>query len=200
MSSSDNREQENPHVWGSSRLTAQYRSIGTELLSYEHATSRRYGFRSFSAFTSFREGVSFVPLAVLESYLEDLLDLDITESTLFIERTGHSLRAAHLSLVGLLGAVVTGLYGASSGASLVLSLGITIALALPFAVMWHFAPREGLARRVGFAQILSHEIARRRGHEDQGGRGPGIGASLVLRELLPGRSTGSARTAFRMMH
>ena len=57
------------------KLVSDYRTIGTELLRYESGT-RSYGYQSFSAFTGFREGVAFVSVEVLESYLEDLLDID----------------------------------------------------------------------------------------------------------------------------
>lgn len=179
-----------PHPYARSpRLLGDYRTIGAELLCYEGGT-RGYGGRSFTAFTAFREGVAFVHVSVLESYLEDLLDLDITEETLFIRRTGFRPRSTHGAFIGLLGALALGLYAASGGASLPLSFGLTVALALPFAVMWHFAPRDGLARRVGFAQIISHEIARRRGGGDTRTTSP----VALLETLVAHRNPSSART------
>jgi len=179
-----------PHPYARSpRLLADYRTIGAELIRYESGT-RAYGGRSFTAFTAFREGVAFVHLSILESYLEDLLDLDISEDTLFIKRTGFRLRSTHGAFVGLLGALALGLYAASGGASLILSFGLTVAIACPFAVMWHFAPRDGLARRVGFAQIVSHEIARRRG----GGDTRTLSPVALLETLVAHRNPSSART------
>jgi len=182
------------HPYGrSAKLVGDYRTIGTELLRYEAGT-RSYGYQSFSAFTGFREGVSFIGVEVLESYLEDLLDLDISDDALFIRLKGFRVRSTHWALVGLIGAVTVGLYAASSGASLPLSLGLTVALAFPFAIVWHFAPRDGLTRRVGFAQILSHEIARRRGGED--GRPKTLTPAALLEKLVAHRNPSSARVGF----
>lgn len=180
-----------PHPYArSARLVADYRAIGTELLSYESGT-RSYGYQSFSAFTGFREGLAFIQVEVLESYLEDLLDLEISEDALFIRISGFRVRSAHWALVGLLGALTIGLYAASRGASLPLSFGLTVALALPFAVLWHFAPRDGLARRVGFAQLLSHEISRRRGGD--GDQPRSLSPSALLEKLVAHRNPSSAR-------
>ena len=167
-----------------------YRTIGLELMRYESGTSA-YGYQSFSAFTHFREGVSFIQVEVLESYLEDLLDLEITEDTLFIRLAGFRVRSIHWSLAGLLGALTIGLYAASRGASLPLSFGLTVALALPFAAMWHFAPRDGLARRLGFAQLLSHEIARRRGGDSE--RPTTLSPVALLEKLVAHRNPSAAR-------
>jgi hypothetical protein len=177
----------------SGKLVGEYRVIGAELLRYESGT-RSYGYQSFSAFSGFREGVAFLSVEVLESYLEDLLDIDISDDALFIRLKGFRVRSTHWALAGLLGAVTVGLYAASGGASLLLSLGVTITLAFPFAIVWHFAPRDGLTRRVGFAQILSHEIARRRGGDD--GRPKTLTPSALLEKLVAHRNPSSARVGF----
>jgi hypothetical protein len=175
------------------RLMNDYRTIGGELLRYESST-RGYGHQAFAAFTRFREGVAFVAVEVLESYLEDLLDIDVSDDALFIKLQGFRVRSIHWALVGLLGAVTVGLYAASTGASLPLSLGVTVALAFPFAIVWHFAPRDGLTRRVGFAQILSHEIARRRGGDD--GRPKTLSPAALLEKLVAHRNPSSARIRY----
>ncbi len=186
-----------PHPFGGcNRLMNQYSCIGQELLHYE-LSARRYGYGSFSAFSHFREGVAFVPLEVLESYLEDLLDLEITEAHLGIVRETQPLNWTAVSLVGLCGAIGLGLFAASTGASLLASFALTVALACPFAVLWHFAPRGGATRRMAFAQIVSHEVARRRG-SDKGPREPAQ-PSFPFGELLAQKTPGSARSAAAML-
>lgn len=183
---------------GCNRLLSQYACIGEELLKYE-VNARRYGYGSFSAFTHFREGVAFVPLEVLESYLEDLLDLEIPESRLCIERESPNFKWTAVSLLGLSGAIGLGLYAASTGASLFASFALTVALALPFAVLWHFSPRSGVTRRMGFAQIVSHEVSRRRG-SDKGPREPAE-PQFAFPEFLVQKTPGSARAAaFSAIH
>lgn len=181
----------------SGKLVSDYRTIGTELLRYESGT-RSYGYQSFSAFTGFREGVAFIAVEVLESYLEDLLDIDISDDALFIRMRGFRVRSTHWALAGLLGAVTVGLYAATTGASLPLSLAVTVALAFPFAIVWHFAPRDGLTRRVGFAQILSHEISRRRGGDE--GRPKTLSPAALLEKLVAHRNPSSARVSFERSH
>lgn len=149
---------------GCNRLLSQYKVIGTELLRYEEQ-AYQYGYSLSPDYSEFRQGVSYIPVETMESYLEDLLDLEVSTERLFIFREPR-LHASFLSLGGLLFAICTGLYAASSGASLILAFGLTVCLALPFAVLWHYTPREGLMRRVYFAQVLSHEISRRRGDRD----------------------------------
>lgn len=183
---------ENHPFGGCNRLLSQYACVGGELLKYE-ASTRRYGYGSFSAFSHFREGVSFVPLEVLESYLEDLLDLDVPEDRLCINREGPTLKWTLLALFGLCGSLSLGLYAASTGASLMSSFTLTIALAAPFAVLWHYAPRGGVTRRMGFAQVVSHEVSRRRG-SDKGPREPAT-PQFAFGELLAQKNPGSARSA-----
>ncbi|MBN8547745.1 MAG: hypothetical protein J0M12_00370 [Deltaproteobacteria bacterium] len=188
-----------PHPFGGcNRLLSQYSCIGSELLKYE-ASTRRYGRGSFSAFSHFREGVSFVSVEVLESYLEDLLDLDVSEDRLFIKRESPNLKWMFVSLLGLSGATSLGLYAASTGASLFASFALTAALALPFAVLWNYAPRGGVTRRIGFAQIVSHEVSRRRG-SDKGPRQP-ANPQFAFTDFIAQKSPGSARSAaFTIFH
>lgn len=183
---------------GCNRLLGQYACIGQELLKYE-ASARRYGYGSFSAFSHFREGVAFVTLEVLESYLEDLLDLEVDEDRLFITRETPAFQWIAVSLVGLCGSMALGLYAASTGASLFASFTLTVALAFPFAVLWHFAPRGGVTRRMAFAQIVSHEVARRRG-SDKGPRESATESRFMFSELIAQKSPGSARSAAMVIY
>ena len=179
-------------------LGHQYRIIGAELLRYEknHNSSRS---SSLELFDEFKVGVSFVPVEVLESYLEDLLDLAVSEESLWIRRDFFRYKSLVIASFGLLLAIFSGLYAATFGASLMLSLALTVVLAIPFALLWQFYPREGLARRIGFAQIVSHEIARRRGSTTTGDAQPIQQSTGILRDILSPRVPRGARgTAFRV--
>ena len=177
---------------GCNRLLNDYRTLGRELLCYERG-NRLYGYRSFTAFSAFREGVAFVPVEVLESYLEDLLDLDIGEDRLFIQREGRSLRMPAICLFGLAAALAVGLGAAKTGASEMISLAIAVLLAVPFALLWHFYPKTAVTRRVLFARVLSQEIARRRGRDKDGQ----VGAGFVFERLLSKKGAGSMQGAAR---
>jgi hypothetical protein len=147
---------------GCNRLLTQYRTIGRELLRTE---GNRLQYRCDTARIAqeFREGVCFVGLEVLESYLEDLLDREVSEESLFIARKGWTGALIWIALAGILCAVAAGLCYGSSGASLVESSSVTLALSLPFVVLWQVSPYSGLVRRLSFARTVSHEISRRRG-------------------------------------
>lgn len=177
---------------GCNKLLSQYATIGTALQKYEHSMRRLGALRS-SAFIQFREGVSFVSVEVLESYLEDLLDLDVDESKLFIESKATGLRWVVVAALGLCAAIATGLLATSRGSSLLVSFGLTLCLAFPFGLLWHFAPRDAAARRMSFAQVLSHEVSRRRGTD----KGPGadVRSGFLFSELLVQKNPGSARSA-----
>jgi hypothetical protein len=154
---------------GSSQLRHHYRIIGAALLKFEADTSD-YNYRSFEPACALRENLAFLPVEVIESYLESLLDPEVSESELFIGRTAGGWASALVSLAGLMGAIGLGLYAATSGASLMLSFALTVCLAVPFAVLWHYYPKGHLARRMSFARVLSEEIARRRGRDGKLGR------------------------------
>lgn len=150
---------------GCPRLRSQYQTIASELTDVEKKCGR-FAPVTPSSIKAFRKGTVLIPVEVLESYLEDLLNLQVSEPDLFIEPDRLGNRILHFSIVGLVFSAVCGVYAASSGASFLLSLALTICLASPFAVLWHFSPRETTMRRLRFAQILSREISRRRGGRD----------------------------------
>ncbi len=158
MSSTDKKHCDVHPFGGCNRLLGHYQTVGQELLRIE--TQGGIG--------SFREGVAFVPVEVLESYLEDLLDLGVKEETLFITREFEWFRSRQVLGVGLVAALSTGLYAASTGASLPVSFGLSALFSFPFGVLFHGAPKSGLVRRMSFAQILSGEISRRRGRDRDG--------------------------------
>ncbi len=161
---------------GCERLRNQYRMIGDALCEYEQQAP---SFRSPSKETlrSFQQALVFVPVEVLESYCEDLLNLEIRQERLFIGPKTVSSNGWIVSIIGSLGALAIGLYAASRGSSLFVSFGLTVLLALPFAVLWHLATRNGSLRRFQFAQIVSQEIERRKG--GKGGMSVAQGSGLI---------------------
>lgn len=194
---SDNSDKVIHPFGGCNRLAQSYELIGQELLKYDMAL---YRYNTAGQYPDFRTGVASVQVEVLESYLEDLLDLDVPEQKLSIVRRHPHYIYHWLSLSGLLGSVGTGLYAVSTGASLVLSFGITVVLSLPFGVLWHFAPRGGLVRRLAFAQIVSHEISRRRGtdrNDDTDSGGATVLTSLLTQSSKTSRLQGAARSLLR---
>lgn len=155
MTAAPKNQTEKHPFGGCNRLLSHYQTVGIELLRIE----------SRGGIGSFREGVAFVPVEVLESYLEDLLDLGVKEETLFISRDFQWFRSRHVLAAGLFAALGTGLYAASTGASLPVSFCLSALLSIPCAILFHGAPKIGLVRRMSFAQILSGEISRRRGRD-----------------------------------
>ena len=184
-----------PHVI-SGGLGAQYRSIGRELLILESAKSM-YRSPTQAEIDAFRQGVSFVGIQVLESYLDDLLDLEISDETLSIKKDSSSWSSIYIPLTGILLAFATGLYSRELGATLPLSFSLTISMAMPFLALFYYSPKVGLSRRIYFAQTISNEVSRRRG-EDESGRSSTRDTNR-LRALLGSRSSqtplsGAART------
>lgn len=155
---------EQTHLFGGcNKLLNQYKSIGSELLKFEgHVAS--YAYTSRVAQQEFREGIAFVPLEVLESYLEDLLDLEVPEEKLFIRRESFNIPPVYVAFAGLLLAMGLGIYAASAGASFFFSFALTASLSFPFAYMWQ-STRSSVGRRMRFAQVLSQEVSRRRGRD-----------------------------------
>lgn len=187
MSSNQNHSEKVIHPFGGcNRLLSQYHTIGHELLLTE-------GRRGDS---EFREGVSFVSVEVLDSYLEDLLNPEVRDDMLFIVREKTWTGSILIPLLGLLFALGGGLYAASIGKSLPFSFALTLGVAFPFALVLQLFPRQGLMRRMRFAQILSSEISRRRGGDKNIERWPSTTRLLfgdVLRSTKPGSAQGAAR-------
>lgn len=167
---------------GCERLLAQYRNIGAELLTIEAEPKESVE----ATAEKFRFAVAYIPVQVLEAYLEDLLDLDVGESTLFIRPPTSCANMKWFFLSGLLfGACAVGAW------YLVVELhaGVAIGFALSFLVapvgLLLVRPYWSLMRRLRFAQVLSREIARRRGTDpDHRGRT----ATLIISEFLAGAS------------
>ncbi len=188
---------------GCNRLLEHYRQIGKSLLDYEVRISgslmpgRRYN-------REFGQAVVFVPVEVLESYLDDLLDVEVQDESLFIKKPRPAKRALLLAAVGLCTLVASFYAGREGGSfvSLTVLLAITVFAGMGGAL--YFLPRLKILRRFSFATLLSGEIARRRGH-DKTNVG-GFATRLLMRDLWTRGEQGStlpphpARSAVRYYH
>lgn len=189
--SDKNTESVERHPFGGcNRLLNHFQVIGAALLEYESSRSDR-------SERDFGVAVAFVPIEVLESYLEDLLSLDVSIDRLYLSYEEPSLLSLCFAIAGMIFSVGLGIFAASTGASLFLSLALTICLAFPFAALWHFAPRAGIMRRMRLAQVLSRHISHRRGGDSD--EGPGSG-SLFLSSLLTAKRSGSTQGAARSLY
>ena len=150
-----------------SSFSQHYKIIGHELSSFDRVS--RYSYDLLPAFTEFREGVAFVPVEVFESYLEDLLDSNKSCQQLSIDDGGCLRRRLALPLIGLAFVIACGIHFAGQGVSIPAALSITLISAVPFGALLHLAVTHDSRRRMKFAQVISREIARRRG-EDRDGR------------------------------
>ena len=164
------------------QLLENYRLIGRELICVE----------SSGTVASFREGIASVPLEDLESFLEDLLDLSVQEEVLGIQRDRPWFYSLKVLSFGILGAVAGGLYCVSVGASVLSSFSLTLILGAPFGSILYLTPRIGLMRRMRFARIVSSEVNRRRG-KDENNRNPLFLFSDVLK-TSKNPAAGTART------
>jgi len=177
-------------------LSAHYEMIGRALVNWEKSRAS-HGQSEAVLCETFREEVVFVPVEVLESYLEDLLATEVSESSLYIKRSqlgfgpkkfcSNRLWPKVCAGLGVLVAMTIGLFAASIGASLVYSMAVTLICSLPFVSLWYFAPQATLTRRMTFAQVVSHEIARRRGVDDDRPMRPAF-AGEILDLLRSGRA------------
>ncbi len=157
-----NRENGGTADWGSRLLIRHYQIIGMALVAFEEERESLLS-KAEKCQKTFREGVAFVPVEILESYLDDLMDLSIEEEKLFLDPGRHHVvrllwRSAFLAvgssiLVMLLGNSV---YAASCIALLAASLY------LPF---WQRA-RGQVVRRLQLSRVVSREVNRRRGRDD----------------------------------
>ena len=144
---------------GCNRLMSQYQTIGAALLCYEESYSSRFmpngrGRRDFSV------SVSFVPVEVLEAYLDDLLDISVTDESLFIRRTTSVVRRVIGATVAT--AVAIGLVEAWTHSSVMPAMLLTMC-GIAFLCAAFALPRMKVVRRFSFATLVSREIAGRRG-------------------------------------
>ena len=114
----------------------------------------------------FRHQVAFVPTEALESYLDDLLDTTVSDAILCIARR-FTLSTAQATLAGISLCAIplaAGLAVTANGGGFVAALLVTGILACPASyLLSKFFTERSLSRRMRFAQVVSGEIARRRG-------------------------------------
>lgn len=146
---------------GCNRLLTHYQTIGGVLLKLEELHIR-YSYGSSRVSKEFRQAVCFVPVEVLESYLEDLLDLESSEESLFIKRQVYKTQLKILLLCLL---SVAAFYFMSPNFGLIGKTVGYLLLSLPLIVLWSMTPYGALARRIRFGRLLSQEISRRRGDD-----------------------------------
>ena len=150
---------------GCNRLLEQYQQIGAALLAYERRACgalipvNRYA-------SDFRYAVSFVPVEVLESYLDDLLDLGVTDESLFIKKPSVSRPALALLAISLV--TVCYVFSIGHASSPVYAFPALLIGAFMAGIIGalYFLPRTKVLRRFSFATIVSREIASRRGHDE----------------------------------
>jgi len=134
----------------SERLIECYAMVGCSLLEYEKSQSGLGSVLDLShastpfpipidiktffkrSLRNFEQGVSFVPIEILVAYLEDLLDLEVSDETLHIAIPKSKFNSIWISLIGLVCSIIAGLYLVSLGAPLIFSFGVTVLLAFPF--------------------------------------------------------------------
>lgn len=163
LAKSDNTCELHP-FGGCNRLLEQYRQIGDALLAYEHVLGGSL-LPAQRVVRQFSVGVSMVPVEVLESYLDDLLDLEVSDESLFIRKSRPAKRAialAMIAFIALCGAFFI-LEGELTRAFLPASLLVTFLAGIGSAM--YFLPRTQRLRRFSFATVVSREVAYRRGHD-----------------------------------
>jgi len=147
---------------GCLRLDGQYRIIGLGLSAIEEQHGR-FGRVTRESQEQFHTTVAFLPVEVLESYLEDLLEVGTSSEQLYLKRDSVGRWLGISAFLGLAGALVAGLWNAASGASLLLSFLLSVLIASPFAIVWHLSSKESYLRRLRLARVVSQEISSRRG-------------------------------------
>ena len=164
-------------------LERQYSIIGQELLDLETrgCIGEWLGNDRFDmAVLSFREAVVFVSVEVLEAYLEDLLNVKVSEKHLCIKRAPlwrglYSVAAVVLFFCSIV--IAYSWWDATpTSRPFLLAGGITLVTL----VLWLYYPRVTLARRIAFARLVSYEVCRRRGRKPEAT----IGRSDFLESLI----------------
>lgn len=171
-------------------MDSQYILIGQALQAYDQRCFVE-GVAEQPSFTALREDLVFVQLEILESYLEDLLNLKVNDEHLHIRIVCPSWKLRTYEFAIVCFAVLLGAIASLSGAAQFTSYALTVLAATPLLALYYFAPRSA-RRRMRFARLLSKEISRRRGHDDSG-TGTGISLSDFFIKGSAPRVQGTAR-------
>lgn len=143
-------------------LKSSYQIIGLALLELEKfAALNRYFIHESPR--ALQVDLALISNEVIESYIEDLLDFEISDERLYIFRKNIDRVYSLSALLGLLISLAIGLKLAQSGVSLVLSLSAVLLITLPCGMVWHLAPKLAPNRRLYFAKLLELEMERRIG-------------------------------------
>ncbi len=147
---------------GCNKLLEQYRMIGRGLLAYESGSCATL-IPSARSLRDFSAAVSFVPVEVLETYLDDLLDLGVSDESLFVKKSKPCWRGRSfltILMVALAGAIFVW-HGDLTAALLPALLAVTFLAGIGSTL--YFLPRTKAIRRFSFATLVSQEIGQRRG-------------------------------------
>lgn len=163
MNLAHSSESQSLHPFGGcNKLLEQYRMIGHGLLAYESGACAAL-IPSARSLRDFSAAVSFVPVEVLETYLDDLLDLGVSDESLFIKKSKACWRGR--LFLGVLAVAIAGAvsvwHGDLAAAFMPALLAITFLSGI--ASTLYFLPRTKAIRRFSFATVVSREIGQRRG-------------------------------------
>jgi hypothetical protein len=178
---------------GRDALAGQYLTVGAALshLEMQNAFARS---PSETLVKDFQHDVAFVPTEVLESYLEDLLNLQVEDGTLHIKSPARFTMGTMVPFLGLLLSLGLGVYLAAHDLSFVFACLATILASLPFIALLRFMPSSRTTRRMLFARVVSREVTRRRGRSDDDPEGEGFRIVPFLFGKRSGYFQGAARS------
>jgi hypothetical protein len=155
---------------GCTRLLDHYRQVGASLLAFEDRVCGTFG-SSKAHVRSFAVEVSFVPVEVLEAFLDDVLDLGVSDESLFIKKSKPATRAVALLGICFGATALVASRGPSEALASCLPLLLLVVFLAGLGSAMYFIPRAKVFRRFNFATVLSREISNRRGSDrnDMGG-------------------------------
>jgi hypothetical protein len=165
LSPEDGRSFE-PTFGGCKQTVDYYRMVGAALLRYEQRAGELFVpsfVPSQKLQAEFSTDVAFVRVEVLESFLDDLLDLKTSDESLFVRRSRPSWRAFALLAVLCGGLIGSWAFAPVDGLGLLLPASLFGVFVAGAASVFYFVPRARVFRRFVLAKVLSQEIARRRG-------------------------------------
>lgn len=147
-------------------LQHSYSTIGAALTAYDYNCFCNKQHEDV-AFSVFREDLVFVNVEVLESYLEDLLNLQMSDEYLCISKDCSCWPTRIFEVSIALFAVCMGSVSALLGATQTMAYALTFISIIPLLCVYYLSPRS-TRRRMRFGRVVSREISRRRGHDKDG--------------------------------
>ena len=184
---SPNTDMPKPAFVRNEQFCRHYHSVGMALLAYEKEAPLLLRVFHKPATANLRVALSFLPDAILDSYLEDLLDLDILDKDLFIAVPSLSPRKLLVALpfAGLFAAGGIGFYLSTLDLPYSFCVAVIVFCSIPFALLWEWVPRFS-NRRLFFARLIAAELSNRRGHRMIGKKKNRLS---IKKEMLPSLST-----------